>query len=439
MLMRRWPAVGLLWLAVAAALTVLAGCIQGITEAPSPGSFTPTSINPASLVLPPATGTLTPTLPSALVLKFWLPKQLDPSSGEPAGNILRTRLEQFLRANPGVELDIRLKAENGPGGLLDSLASASAAAPQALPHLVIMPRAVLGPAALKGYIRSLDGQTSLVGAPDWYPYARDLGRIQQSTFGLPLAGDALVMAYLPDAINQPPKDWAQTLAISATLAFPAADPSGLFTLAQYQAAGGRIQDDQGRPILDEDVLVNVLAFFQQANQNGRVPAWLEQFETDEQAWEARLRSPAVLSITWASRILQSNGAVQALRFASIPTESGQPFTLTTGWVLALSGHDLPHDTLAVRLAEFLCDPVFLGQWSAAAGYLPTRSSALDNWIKGPAQEMVKELIPGARLAPSPDILAVLGPNLRQAVSSVLTQQESPNAAAKTAASQLGGP
>jgi hypothetical protein len=93
-------------------------------------------------------------------------------------------------------------------------------------------------------INSYDGLTTAMEDHEWYGYARQLSQWQESTFGLPFAGDALTMAYRPLLVETPPPDWEATLTISGTLAFPAADPQAVFTLIQYQAAGGAVQDDQ---------------------------------------------------------------------------------------------------------------------------------------------------------------------------------------------------
>ena len=86
---------------------------------------------------------------------------------------------------------MRVKAASGPGGLIESLSAASAAAPAVLPALVALSRSDLETAALKGLVFSLDGLTRIVDDTDWYAYARQLALIQGSAFGLPFAGDAI--------------------------------------------------------------------------------------------------------------------------------------------------------------------------------------------------------------------------------------------------------
>jgi hypothetical protein len=82
---------------------------------------------------------------------------------------------------------VRIKALDGPGGLLDALSAANAAAPLALPDLILLPRPQLETAALKGLLTPFDGLSASLNNGDWYDYARDLAQLQDSTFGLPLA------------------------------------------------------------------------------------------------------------------------------------------------------------------------------------------------------------------------------------------------------------
>lgn len=438
---RRWFAARrILWALVLWSFW-LGGCF-GTAGLETPGAnLTPGAPGVITPGVQPTLGIETQTVPARpnLVLRVWLPRQFDIHQDNPASLLLRKRLDEFLVKNPGVSLDVRIKAESGPGGMLESLAAASAAAPLAMPDLVALSRSTLEPAALKGYLRSYAGLTSLMEETDWYEYAHQMSLLQQSLFGLPFAGDALVMAFNPEVIAIPPQDWAQTLSISATLVFPASDPAAMFTQVQYLAAGGQVQDDQGRPALDEMALLKVLQFYQQASTAGQMPFWLTQYETDDQAWEAWQAGQSDLNITWVSRVLQSPDRV--LRGASMPTISGQAYTVSSGWVWALSSpsRDPQREALAIRLAEFLCEPNFLGAWTQAAGYLPTRSKALDAWDAGPYADMARTVVASAHQMPSANILAVVGPALRQAVTSVLRQQASPEEAARSAVELFKNP
>lgn len=133
---------------------------------------------------------LTPTEGLApRLIRLWLPPQFDPASGTPAGDLLRIRLDEFATAHPGLTIEVRLKAESGPAGLLESLTITSSAASAALPDLISLPRQDIESAALKGLIHPLGGLTSLFENPDWYYYAHQMAYLQNSAFGFHFAGD----------------------------------------------------------------------------------------------------------------------------------------------------------------------------------------------------------------------------------------------------------
>jgi ABC-type glycerol-3-phosphate transport system substrate-binding protein len=372
-----------------------------------------------------------------VTLRIWLPPQYDPASGAQAGIILQERLDEFTSRYPDVSVEVRIKAEHGPGGLLDSLAASSAAAPLALPDLVALSYEDLQAAALKGLLHPYDGLTNTMTEADWYDYALDMAILQNSTFGLPFAGDAQVLVYRPEVIEEPPHNWATTLQAPGALVFPAADPLALFTLAQYQANGGEIRDEEGRPFLDEGTLTEVLTFYQQAEAVEVMPFWLTQFQSNEQVWEAFLEDRTDMVVTWASSYLNEKLINSAVDF--YPTPNGRPYSLSTGWVWALATANPEHHELSVRLAEFLTDSNFLAEWTEALGYLPPRPSSLRAWSETASDPVLERVSSSAVLLPTVDLLSSLGPPLERATVDVLKQQSDPAAAAQSAIDSLVEP
>jgi len=392
---------------------------------------------PALTVSAPQATILSPTAsPHPQALRIWLPSQFDPSAGTTASDFLQARLDQFGKRR-GIKVEVRIKAVGGPGGLLDSLTSTSAAASLALPDLVALPRDLLETAALKGLLHPFDDQTKAMDASDWYDYSQELARLQESLFGLPFAGDALVLVYRSKVISVPPADWATTLKSSNPLFFPASDPQALFTLAMYQADGGAVRDDQSRPYLDPALLSEVLAFYAGAREVGVMSDGLAQYQSSEQIWEDFLDNRADWVVAWSSSYL-GNLPVDA-GIAPIPTPDGKPFTLVTGWLWALASRQSDRQELAIELAEFLTDSSFLVNWTAAAGYLPVRSSVLNGWPDPSLKVVLNQVAISARLYPTSDILSSLGAPLQQATVEVLKVQKDPVTAAQDAAASLTKP
>jgi ABC-type glycerol-3-phosphate transport system substrate-binding protein len=372
-----------------------------------------------------------------VVLRIWVPPRFDPAANTPAAALLRARLEEFKNRRAGVEVEARLKSETGPGGLLDSLSTANTAAPLALPDLVLLPRGELEIAAIKGLLFPHEAFTHNLDGGDWYPYAQQLARLQNSVFGLPFASDGQLLAYRPAVVQRPPPDWESALEAGWPLIFPAADEHALHTLIQYLATGAKVQDEEGRPVLDSQALAQVLAFYQQALTAEVMPFWLTQYSSDEQAWEAYSQSRADMAITWTSRFLGELPGDTAA--APLPTHNGAIFTLVDGWVWALSNPQIERHALSVELAEFLTSGDFLAEYTQTSGYLPPRAAALAGWSNPALKSLVGEIVSAAQVLPPADVLTVLSPALYQATIDVLKDQADPVAAAEQASERLANP
>lgn len=431
------PAAVLLLLLLSAAL-LLGGC--GVDLAAwlpvNPTASAPAATQQSATAAPTSQATrsasATPSGPQTL--QIWLPPQFDPAAGTSAAEALRARLVSFEADNPGFKVQVRVKAANGPGGLVESLATATGAAPTTLPALVALSRTDLETAALKGLVFPLDGLTRVVDNADWYPYARQLALIQGAAFGLPFAGDGMLLLYRPTKLTTPPTDWTGIVKASLPLAFPAADNQSLTTLLLYLSAGGQIKDSQGRPILQSEPLTRVLKQYSEGQKTGVFPNWLAQYQTDGQAWQAYREQRTQLLITWSSRYLADLPADTAA--VPIPALGGQPLTLATGWLWAISDPLPERRAAAVRLAEYLVHSDFLAQWTSAAGYLPTRPSALTSWSNQGLRALLSPIALSAQVRPSNDVLLGLGPVLQEATLQVLKQQGDPAQTAQAAAERL---
>jgi multiple sugar transport system substrate-binding protein len=424
----------------------LASCdaLRNLNSTPTAATPTPESqVNPGGESTPiPVTPSGTeppPQLPGIVTLHLWLPPEFDPDDGTPAGELLKARLEEFSVQNPNVSIDVRLKAIQGSGGLLESLVTASAAAPLALPDLVALPRPVLESAALKGLIYPFNTSVLSQESESWYDYARQMGYLQTTLFGLPFAGDALALIYRPDVLDAP-RDWQSLLNSNQVLVFPAADPNASITLALYLAQGGNLQDEQGRPALTESALLKVLEYYQQAAAVNLMPFWLTQSVTDEQAWATFTADQHPMLITWLSHYLaEQRTASVNLALTPLPSVNNTDFTLATGWNWALASPDPVRRELSTRLAEYLVDESFLAAWTQVAGVLPTRPGALAGWTNSTLRGVVGQISRSAQLVPPTDVLASLGPLLVEATVDVLKAESTPASAVETALEKLNTP
>ncbi len=419
---------------------LLAGCsgLQPLADLlPRPPTATP---GPGALAAETATAT-TPTetplpspTPGPLVLTVWVPPQMDPAGGSEGARMLQDRLNEFVHANPGVAVRTRVKSLSGPGGLLESLNAATAAAPGAVPSLVALPRSDLETAALKGLIFPLNGLSKAMEDPDWYSYANDLSQVEDSTFGLPFGGDALLLVYRPAKIGITPGTWPSVLSLGRPVIFPAADPQSLLTLALYQSLGGPVQNDKRHPTLSADTLAKVLQLYASGAQSGCFPYWLAQYGTDQDAWQAYGEQRANFLVTWSSKYLSELPADSSA--IPLPSLGEDSYALTTGWLWSVSDIDPVRRETSIRLAEFLSSSDFLAKWTPVSNLLPVRPSTLNAWPNQSQAALVESIAKSAQIEPSNDLLASLGPVLQDATMQIIKSQVDPTQAAETAAERL---
>ena len=398
------------------------------TPTPQPGEIDQLTPTPE---MPPV-DEVTPAPVTQLLM--WVPPEMDPELDSEAARLFADQLASFSELNNDVEIQVRVKAASGAGGLLDSLTATSAAAPVILPDLVLLSRPDLESAALKGIIFSLDGLTEVPDDNDWYDFAREMALLQGSTFGLPFAADSLVLVYRPEAISPTPNNWAMLVDEGLELIFPAESDQALFALTLYLAEGGAIQDSQRRPILQAEPLEAVFELFQDGVDSGTFPIRINQYQTSSQVWEAFLDGEEDLVVAWLSDYLKTEPADSSFT-ALFPMSEGS-VSLGTGMSWAVPTMDENQRTMAVQLAEFLTQADFISEWSSAAGYIPPRPSALEGWENLGLRFTINQVALMTQLRPSNDTIASLGPVLREGTRQVLQNQLSPAEAALSAVDSL---
>jgi multiple sugar transport system substrate-binding protein len=426
-------------------ILILSGCnALGEIKLPAgfPGSVTSTSPVVATSFPSDPTATIvqkpeSPTPTQVQVLTLWVPPDFDPGSGTPAGLLLAERLREFTLQSGGVRVNVRVKAVSGQGGLLESLNAASGAAPGALPSVIALSRADLEVAAIKGLVAPLDGASTVIDQPDWYDYARQLAMVQGATFSLPFAGDALVVAYRPARVVAPPADWDAVLRLGQPLAFAAGDGQALFVLALYQSIGGTVEDAQRRPTLQPEILSKVFQALADGEERGIFPAWLGQYETNAQVWQSYRDLRVNALVTWVSSYLSALPPDTSA--VPVPALDDTPLTLATGWGWAVADPIPERRELSIRLAEFLTEGSFMAKWTEAAGFLPTRPSAMAAWTNQSLKTLLSPVAVSAQSRPSVEQLASLGPVLKEATIKILEKQSEPTQAAQSAAERLAVP
>jgi multiple sugar transport system substrate-binding protein len=417
----------------------LSGCanLPTILATPQPATASAEAPTPALTATSPA---LPVTVDGPRVLRLWLPAQFNPAAETQAAVIMQSRLDEFLNRRPGLQIEIRIKPDAGTGGLLDGLVVTAAAAPQVLPDLVALSRTDLESAALQGLLHPLDGLTLALDDPDWYPYAFQLAHIQNTIYGIPFAGDGLMLVGYADPL---PRKWDEL--DDGTFLFPAASPQAYVSMALYLSAGGNLINEQGRPMLDEDVMAEVLSFYAKMAAQENLSYTVVSIQDDAAVWQAFKEQRANLVATWTSRYLAEDsidallGPLPGLQPTLLVDGEGNfagSVSLARGYAWALAGSNLENQALAVELAEFLSAGDFLTEWTKAARVLPTRPTVLSSWEDTRLRLELTQVADSAQLIPGNDLTDAIGPLFEKAIAAVLTAEKTPSEAATEAVTQL---
>lgn len=383
---------------------------------------------------------LTPTqeaVSGPVRLKIWLPPDFSPGRGDLAATILQNQVDSFREVNPNVQIEVRLKEESGEGGLLASLQAAQAAAPLALPDLVLLSSDVLPNAVESDLLLPLDELLSAPLAEDWYTFGIQSVQREGQTYGLPFAGDALIMMHRFTALEQLPRTWAESLEEPLLIGFAAADPNAFFSLVHL--ANGSSQNgpfSQGAQ-LNEEQIDDLLTYYVDGEEIGIFPFWLSQFDDQEQSWQAFIEGQTAMVVTWSSRFLASSDG--NLGAGLLPTQDGEGFTLAKSWAWALTGPEGSQTEYAFELARHLSEPEFLAQWTAAAGLLPTRSSSLAAWSPDQRQVLASQIVPVATVLPDPEQRMQIGLPLSEAIVALLKQEITQDLALQSVLNSLSLP
>ncbi len=390
----------------------------------------------------PATETHAPTATSApqadhpVQLRVWLPLRFaDPNL--PAANLLMDRLSDFEVENPGIDIQIRSKEESGQAGLLASLQTASTAAPDALPDLIILDAVSLYSAALTGLTVPLEGIVDLPQEPTWYQHAVQAAHVDGTFFAIPFATQADVLAYSTNLYNEVPANRAQILGSGSPLLFPAADPYASFTLSLYQGLGGTFWGEDGRPTLDSKPLGQVLEFYAQELAAGLLPQSSMNQATSLDTWNAFQSIILGNAVVPLDQTLAHPSSLLAV--IPWPIEGGQSLVPNTTWSWAVITSDPERQALSVALLEWLTEPSFLGSWTHALHMIPPTPSALAEWPLDADSANVNRMLPHLASAPGPAEKTALGPTLAAAVAQVINEGLDANLAAQQAVDSLPSP
>lgn len=419
------------------AVVVLAGCQgQSILDAvfpqkeEVPGNSPPVpSSDDASKIEPIPT----PAAPKIINLTIWIPEQFDLNGESNAARLLYQRIHEFSNDNPQVHLDVRVKSTTGAGSILETLAAASAVAPNALPSLILISRSDLVQAASKNLLFPIESFTEITSENDWFDISRELGKYQGTMYCFPFAVNAIGLVQENARLGSDQPTWEDMIRQSDQLLFASGDPEALTTLALYQSAGGILTDSTGQPYLDSNALNEVLSAYNDAAKRNRLSGSVLDYQTDGQVWDDFLNTTNSSALTWSNHALADPVSFQ---LALLPSLGDEPFTYAGGWVWCLTEPQEQERIYSVSFAEFLSAPEFLAEWAPESGYLPVRPSSVTGFSNIELQSTISKMLLSTRVRPDKNAISEIGAEIKTSISEVLQQQFSPEESALNAVKRL---
>lgn len=410
---------------LAAILAGTSGCQSGLGSATTafPGD------TPAVILQPVESATPIPTADLSS-LTVWIPPAFRSDSNSTAGEVLNRRIDAFEALHTGIAVGVRIKAATGAGGLRDSLAAAAAAAPGALPDLVALDQSNLRAAAIKELIQPLDGLLPPDTWDSYFPYAQSMITIDGRRFGLPFAGDAIVLA----GTRMPypaPQHWAETSSWTSPMFAPLADSRALFLFFGYYAAGGTPLESIADARIEPEPLAEELAWLQAMQAGGVLNPRSLQLDSFESSFLA-IESVGDCTVTLYSIVSKASDYF----IGYLPTPEGEAFSLSTGWSWTVATTNPARQRIAAELITWLSDPVFLAEWSEAQGVLPPARPALELWASGLRRDLVSSISEKALPFPDDEIMVFAGPVFSKAARRVLLDGILPADSAQEAAKAI---
>lgn len=396
----------------------------------------------ARMVAMTATPNPTPTPdPAARVLVIWWPAPLYPDAKNPAADLLTTQIKQY-ETSSGHSVALRLKRAEGLGGIYQTLYNGRLVAPSVMPDLTLLRRSDLIKAAAGKLIYPID--SSSLNAPDLFTSGVQLGQIQGTQYGIPYALEVQHLAYRADTLQQTPHTLNDLLSVGQPYLFPAAKDRGIAVtfLAQYLAAGGRLADPEGKPILDREPLLNLLTYYEQAAKDRTIGPQVLDYITPGQYWSTFASGKVnIMQIDSTTYLIQQSAGIP-VSIAPIPAINGPSQTVMDAWLWVVTAADPDRQARALTLIAWLSDAQRQSPFTLAIGVLPSRRSALEAW-KNVKNNQLNQYIAFAEpllsgiAAPPPDTLRpAVAAALQNALEDVLSGRKSAAVAADDALMQV---
>ncbi len=425
---------------------VISGC-QTSTPEVEPQTIAEATTTPRPRQSPTASISLQPTPTpepedTSIQLTFWTVEEVSPLREDEAGNFLETKLRLFERSNPDINVNLLVKKASGQGGILDFLRTSREVAPSVMPDVVVINEKDLEAVFADGLLQPLDGKLDRSIVQDLLPAARRMGTVKERLAGIPIGIEMEHTVYNTQIFTATPMIWTDIISKNRKYLFPAKGVNGLVndvTLSHYFSAGGQFQDDEGGLKIDDNVLINVLQFYQTALDKLIIDETLLEASATEELWPRYLEGQTGLTQITVQQYLTDRDILENTTYAPLPVQAKDniPVNVMHGWVLVLITDDVTRQDAALRLIESFLSTANNTTWNDINKSIPTRDTAYQA-IAGddPYWVFLTEQLNTARPEPGFADYDRVGRIIQQAVEQVLRGEATPEEATATAIDAL---
>ncbi|HEX2907116.1 MAG TPA: extracellular solute-binding protein [Phototrophicaceae bacterium] len=385
---------------------------------------------------------LTPEVTAAapVTLTIWWPEPLAPVGDVEVAAVLSQQTNTFEATYTDVIVESRLKKPGDVGGIMETLRTASAVAPGALPDLTLLRREDLLAAVQAGLVQPLEGLVSSAILGDLYTAALELGQVDGQLYGLPYLLEVQHIAYWGDAPSGDYATFENVLAQKRPFVFPASGADGIspVVLLQYLSAGGSLADISVGEI-NEDALRAVLTFYEQAAKDEVVDATILNYASYRDYLPALQDESVAAAVVPSSVYLNLGAQEQPLAFAPVPVQAGQPTTILNGWLWVMTAKNANDRTAAANFLNWMVDVERQSQYSQALHMLPSLRRGLRQiGINAAYSDFVTQLL-GNAVLPVPELSnSATARAIQNALTAVISGQRTAVAATEEVLTQLSG-
>jgi multiple sugar transport system substrate-binding protein len=357
----------------------------------------------------------------------------------------QSRLDAWLKAHPGVQIDITTQGVdiNAAMTRLQEQVGAGRAPDFASLDSFFLSR-------FYDKLQPLDAYYPAADVDDFVGFAKAGMRGPDGKLkAVWLNTDVRALFYRTDLVANPPKTWDELLALGETLkakvATPYVFPGGrgeaavMEHLPMFWAMGGELVDDKGKPVFgvgkNRDAWIKILGFMKKAVDAGVSTARVANYGSENDMYPELMRGQTAMYLggSWMPKNMQDLGDKNSWGVAPVPMPGAVgPSTAVGGWTYGVFTADPEKQKLIVDFMNYVvASKEGMAGAVTALSNLPTRKSVAAEaspYLSGDKVKTFSAMLAYGRARPGAAIYPTISTEMQIAISSVITGQKTPEKA-----------